>query len=261
MSRVAGQDDTPSKCANRMRQGSVMNRNLIVRMFVLSVGCVLGPALIGSTVIGSIFIGVLVPVRSAFGQGAIDQAAGQAGADAEAATAKGMWKAGLAKAIITPRDAVWLAGYGSKRVPEGKIHDLWIKGIAIEDHQGRRGVLLTSDFQGVPRSMSDRVFARLKADYGLDRHQVMFTFSHNHCGPRLGDDLVDYYPIEAEQVELVRKYTLEMETLVVRLVGEAIANLAPAELAMGEGKTTFAVNRRDNVEADVPRMLADGVRL
>jgi len=261
MSRVAGQDDTPSKCANRMRQGSVMNRNLFVRMFVLSVGCVLGPALIGSTVFGSIFFGVLVPVRSAFGQGAIDQAAGQTGADAEAATAKGMWKAGLAKAIITPRDAVWLAGYGSKRVPEGKIHDLWIKGIAIEDHQGRRGVLLTSDFQGVPRSMSDRVFARLKADYGLDRHQVMFTFSHNHCGPRLGDDLVDYYPIEAEQVELVRKYTLEMETLVVELVGKAIADLAPAELAMGEGKTTFAVNRRDNVEADVPRMLADGVRL
>ena len=31
----------------------------------------------------------------------------------------------------------------------------------------------------------------------VDRHQVMITFSHNHCGPRLGTDLVDYYPIEA----------------------------------------------------------------
>ncbi len=35
----------------------------------------------------------------------------------------------------------------------------------------------------------------------------MITFSHNHCGPRLGDDLVDYYPVEAEQVELVDEYT------------------------------------------------------
>ena len=37
--------------------------------------------------------------------------------------------------------------------------------------------------------------------------QVMITFSHNHCGPRLGSDLVDYYPVEAEQVRLVDEYT------------------------------------------------------
>ena len=35
----------------------------------------------------------------------------------------------------------------------------------------------------------------------------MLTFSHNHCGPRLGHDLVDYYPVEAEQVGLVEEYT------------------------------------------------------
>ena len=38
----------------------------------------------------------------------------------------------------------------------------------------------------------------------------MITFSHNHCGPRLGDDLVDYYPVEAEQVKLVDEYTAAM---------------------------------------------------
>jgi len=172
-----------------------------------------------------------------------------------------VWKAGLARGVSTPRESVWLAGYGSKRAPEGKLHDLWVKVLALEDQAGHRGVLITSDFQGVPKSMSDRVFARLRAEHGLERHQVMFTFSHNHCGPRLGDDLVDYYPVEAEQVELVRRYTLEMETLVVELVGTAIRDLAPAELAMGQGTTTFAVNRRDNVEAEVPRLLADGARL
>ncbi len=51
-----------------------------------------------------------------------------------------------------------------------------------------------SDFQVFPRSMSDRVFARLKSEQGVERAQVIFTFSHNHCGPRLGDDLIDYYP-------------------------------------------------------------------
>src|SRR5688572_20721976 len=93
------------------------------------------------------------------------------------------WKAGLAKAVITPEKAVWLAGYGSKRVPDGKLHDLWMKALALEDGKGHRAVLITSDFQGVPKGMSDKVFEQLQRKFGLQRRQVMFTFSHNHCGP------------------------------------------------------------------------------
>src|SRR5262245_51568661 len=105
------------------------------------------------------------------------------------------WKAGIAKTVITPEKAVWLAGHGSKRVPDGKIHDLWMKALALEDPKGNRVVMVTSDFQGIPKEMTDRVFAQLKKKLKLERHQVMITFSHNHCGPRLGLDLVDYYPI------------------------------------------------------------------
>ena len=171
------------------------------------------------------------------------------------------WKVGVAKAVITPEKSVWLAGYGSKRPPDGKLHDLWMKALALEDAAGHRAVLVTSDFQGVPKGMSDRCFARLRQQHGLERHQVMITFSHNHCGPRLGDDLVDYYPVEAEQVELVNEYTALMETRLVAMVGDAIAKLAPARLQIGSGKTTFAVNRRNNPEADVPKMLAAGTPL
>ena len=168
------------------------------------------------------------------------------------------WKVGLAKAIITPDKAVWLAGYGSKRVPDGKIHDIWVKAMALEDPKGRRAVLLTSDFQGVPKSMSDRVFDRLKKDHQLERSHIMFTFSHNHCGPRLGDDLVDYYPVEAEQVALVEEYTSQMVDRCVKVVAEALSRLAPGALNSGEGKATFAVNRRNNKEPEVPGMLARG---
>jgi len=167
-------------------------------------------------------------------------------------------KAGLARAVITPEKPVWLAGYGTRRPPDGKLHDLWMKALALEDPSGRRAVLITSDFQGVPKMMSDRVFARLKEKHGLDRAQLMFTFSHNHCGPRLGDDLVDYYPVEAEQVALVSEYTDQMVQACVTMVGEALDRLAPAELRHGLGKTTFAVNRRNNREADVPGLLERG---
>jgi hypothetical protein len=168
------------------------------------------------------------------------------------------WKAGVAKAVITPEKGVWLAGYGSKRPPDGKLHDLWVKVLALEDPQGHRAVLITSDFQGVPREVSDRVFAQLQKQYKLERRQVMLTFSHNHCGPRLGSDLVDYYPVEAEQVKLVDEYTALMEVRLVETVGKALAALAPATLQAGRGRATFAVNRRNNREADVPALLAKG---
>ncbi len=168
------------------------------------------------------------------------------------------WRAGVAKAVITPEKPVWLAGYGSKRPPDGKLHDLWMKALALEDAAGRRVVLVTSDFQGVPKNMSDRVFAELHTRFGLSRQQVLFTFSHNHCGPRLGEDLVDYYPVEPEQVELVDEYTTEMVARAVAMVGEALQNLAPARLQTGQGKATFAVNRRNNREEDVPALLAGG---
>lgn len=175
-----------------------------------------------------------------------------------APAAEAIWKAGIAKAIITPETSVWLAGYGTKRPPDGKLHELWMKALALEDPAQRRVVLVTSDFQGVPKSMSDQVFARVREKFGLDRQQIMLTFSHNHCGPRLGDDLLDYYPVEAEQEELVRQYTAQMIERMVTLVGEALDGLAPARLQTGLGKTTFAVNRRNNPEAEVPALLAAG---
>lgn len=140
---------------------------------------------------------------------------------------KTTWRAGVAKAVITPETSVWLAGYGSKRAPDGKLHDIWMKSLALEAPDGKRAILVTSDFQGVPKEMSDAVFLILKKKHKLERHQVMITFSHNHCGPRLGLDLVDYYPIEAEQVKLVDEYTDLMVRRMADMISESIANLAP----------------------------------
>lgn len=169
-----------------------------------------------------------------------------------------MWKAGLAKAVITPETKVWLAGYGFKREPEGKIHDLWMKALALEDQDGNRVVLVTSDFQGVPKVMSDPAFALLQERYGLGREQVMITFSHNHCGPRLGDDLIDYYPVDPGQEKLVDAYTAKMVVRMADMIGEALEDLRPAALKQGEGFADFAVNRRNNRESEVPKLMEAG---
>ena len=161
------------------------------------------------------------------------------------------WRVGLARAVITPEEPVWLAGYGTKRVPEGKLHDLWLKVLALEDSGGHRAVLITSDHMGMPREIYESLVRELEARFRLGRSQVMLTFSHNHCGPRLRDDLVDFYPIDARQSALVERYSDTVEAATIEAVGRALGSLAPARLWMGEGETTFAVNRRENTEADV----------
>src|SRR5437763_4161844 len=49
-----------------------------------------------------------------------------------------------------------------------------------------------------------------------------------------------------------------MEDRPVETVAAALKDLAPAKLHLGEGRATFAVNRRNNPEAKVPELLARG---
>ena len=171
------------------------------------------------------------------------------------------WQVGMARRVITPQTSVWLAGYGSKRAPDGKLHDLWMKVLAFQAPDSGRAVLATTDHMGMSRSIYENIYQELHERLGLARAEFMLTFSHNHCGPCLRDDLVDYYPSDEEQRRLVAEYSDWFEGQVIEATTEALDNLQPARLLIGEGKATFAVNRRENSEADVERMRAEGVPL
>jgi hypothetical protein len=177
------------------------------------------------------------------------------------APAAATWKAGVARAPITPEGPFWLAGYGSRRAAEGKRHDLWVKALALVDRRGRRAVLVTSDLVGLSSEMVDRVARECERRYGLEREQLLLTYSHNHCAPVTSDVLPDYYPLEPEEWRRVAEYSRWLEARVVDVVGEALGRLAPATLAAGEGEAAFAVNRRNNREAEVPDLLAKGTPL
>ncbi|MBI2302284.1 MAG: hypothetical protein HYU66_25555 [Armatimonadetes bacterium] len=161
------------------------------------------------------------------------------------------WQIGLARRVITPTTGVWLAGYGTERAPEGKIHDLWAKILVLRAPDGRTAVLATTDHMGMSKTIYERLYSRMYERFGLARADFMLTFSHNHCGPCLEDDLVDYYPADDEQRRLVAEYTHWMEGEIEAAVAEALDRLQPARLEMGEGECGFAVNRRENREEDV----------
>jgi hypothetical protein len=169
------------------------------------------------------------------------------------------WKAGLARANITPDKPMWLAGYGSRTRPaEGKLHDIWIKALALEDAQGYCVVLLTSDLCGLPKWMYEQVCDILQNRHGLGREQIRLTNSHNHCAPAVRDELSDYYPLDDEQRRRINDYSDWLAREIVRTIDTALTQLKPAKLAAGQGHCGFAVNRRNNREADIPAMLARG---
>jgi hypothetical protein len=67
------------------------------------------------------------------------------------------------------------------------------------------------------------------------------------------------YFLDAEQSARVEEYTKSLQSKIVSLVGDALAALKPARVEWGNGHATFAVNRRNNKEADVPKLREQGL--
>lgn len=165
------------------------------------------------------------------------------------------WKAGAAASVITPTESMWMAGYGSRDKPsEGKLHDLWLKALAFQDGQGKRAVILSSDTLGIPQSIYNNTCKALQSELGLERSQIMFHASHTHCGPVLRGALLDIYPLDDKQRQLIEEYSEKLEKTIVQTVKAAFEKLQPATLSIDQGITRFAVNRRQNPEANVPSL-------
>jgi hypothetical protein len=159
------------------------------------------------------------------------------------------WRAGVARAIITPEEPMWMAGYASRdHVSEGTLVDLWAKVLAIEDTKRGKVVLVTTDLLGIPAKMSDRIRNQIAIRYGLTRSQIILSSSHTHTGPVLMDALFDIYPLDEKQTEAIRNYSNNLEKKIVGLTGDAIRSMVPAQLSSQNGVTRFQVNRRNNSE-------------
>lgn len=143
------------------------------------------------------------------------------------------WKAGVATAKITPFRPMPMSGYaGRKDNPsEGTEQDLFAKALAIEDSEGHRAVIITTDLIGIISEMREQVEQRLADKFQLPPDSLLMNASHTHCGPSYGrDDTKDYFDFLADAL--------------VRIAGEAIDSLAPANLSYSTAKCGFAMNRR-----------------
>jgi len=152
-----------------------------------------------------------------------------------------------------------MGGFAARTRPaEGTLDDLWVKALVLEAPDGGKAVLVTADLVGIPKWLYERLCAELNRRHGLTRGQLRFATSHTHSGPVLTDALQDIYPLDDRQRKLIADYSNWLEQTILETVTKALASRSPATLWSGEGKATFALNRRTNDESKLPELQRRG---
>lgn len=157
------------------------------------------------------------------------------------------WKAAATKASITPKEPMWMAGYAGRNKPaEGTASDLYVKALALEDTKGTRFVFVTLDLIGVPRTLRTHLEKRLGEAYHLSPESLLLNTSHTHCGPEFRVEskpgiFAEFNAAAAAQAEAYGKF---LEDTLFKIIGDALTQLAPANLSYHHARCGFSMNRR-----------------
>jgi Neutral/alkaline non-lysosomal ceramidase, N-terminal len=173
------------------------------------------------------------------------------------------WKVGLAEVKITPERPVPMSGYASRnKLSEKVATDVYAKAMALEDREGHRAVMVTSDLLGFPAEVAEPICERIGKKIGLAREQVLLNSSHTHSGPTVGLTIPPKEDSGPGEVERTIDYTRQLQDKVVDVVVKAVERLEPARLSVGSGVAHFVMNRREFTNNGIilgvnPRGLAD----
>src|SRR5674476_496033 len=155
-------------------------------------------------------------------------------------------RAGVARVDITPRGPIWMSGYASRNhASEGVRQTLWARALAIEAGSGGRVAIVTTDLVGLPAEVSGQVAARVRRQFGIERARLLLNSSHTHTGPVVWPALATMFDGPPAEEAKLREYAARLVDDLVSVIGKAIADLSPAEVAYGFGEVGFAINRRE----------------
>ncbi len=155
------------------------------------------------------------------------------------------YKVGVTRTEITPKEPIWLSGYGNRNKPsEGVDHPLYAKALAIQMDKEPPLLLITADIIGFPNELSEAIAKRIQTELKVPRENVLFVGSHTHTGPMIAGNLMGMFDLKDKDIDTIRTYTKKLEEKCFVLARDAIAEMTPAKLSFARGKATFAMNRR-----------------
>jgi hypothetical protein len=154
---------------------------------------------------------------------------------------------GVAKVDVTPDHPILLSGYSSRQVEsKGVAGKLWVKALAIGSDADGPAIVVTADTLGIPDAVGSEVAARLKAKAGIVREKIAFGASHTHSAPFLSGCAPNIHgrPFTKEEQAHIDAYAKRFTDALETVMLAALKDRRPMNLAWGEGKVGFAMNRR-----------------
>jgi hypothetical protein len=161
--------------------------------------------------------------------------------------AKPVFKAGVAKLLITPQKLGWMTGYGNRNKPaEGTKADLFTRALALEDGAGKVVLLVTADILGFPPQLSRDLRKDLHESLGVEESAIMLVASHTHGGPAVPQrpSMEIFHGLDETTGKDVFEYAEFLKERIMVTAKQAMAARNPARLMRTTAKATFGMNRR-----------------
>ena len=139
------------------------------------------------------------------------------------------WRAGVARRVITPQVPMMLEGFASRREPAREADtELFAKALALQDAQGTRLVMVTTDLIGIPRPLRSRVEREVGARFRLPPASLLLNASHTHCGPELKMTETALEELTPQRQQRTKEYCTWLTEALCDLVGSALDGMRPA---------------------------------
>ena len=178
--------------------------------------------------------------------------------------ANDVYQVGVSRVDITPDYAIRLNGFGNRRQESvGVSQHIYAKSLAISETGDAAApplVLVTLDSLGIRQTMVDEVARRLMTSHQLPAANLVVTFTHSHCTPKVNgaSDNIFSEPVPAAHQQHIDRYTKELTDRITQVAQQALDAMKPAHLAWAIGTVTFAQNRRSAngpVDHDLPMLV------
>jgi len=144
---------------------------------------------------------------------------------------------GVARADITPPVGIPSAGFAA-RGPLTRLHDpLFATALVLGDGE-RKAALVTCDLLGLDAETVAEIRAEVQRRTEIAPSAVTVACTHTHYGPD---------PYRDTSNPMVVAYRSNLIHVLAGVVAEAAANLQPAAMALGWGRSGIGINRRERL--------------
>ncbi len=93
-------------------------------------------------------------------------------------------RVGFSRQAITPEYSMGMAGYDRRNLPSsGKLDDIFVSVIAIEDNCGKKSLFCSYDLLGSDTGMCERIRKAAFSRFGIAENSVWVSATHTHSAP------------------------------------------------------------------------------